>query len=180
MEKFVTAATKIQVCIRTASCKSKCFERERERSQNCQLPDVWGMISNVKASFSKDWMGNAAKSVTLWASRQNGLLMPWLTVAYALCTMLADHPDTKSVQTTRLCQRCEAKVKVTSLWQMAYWCSVILYTVTLWCGQNAYSTEKCNIYAKVCNDAFMLLNVLGGEMAYLCKSLQWAWPLINV
>ena len=54
-----------------------------ERSQNCKLPDARGMISHVRASFSKDWMGNAAKSVTLWASRQNGLLMPRLIVAYA-------------------------------------------------------------------------------------------------
>jgi len=36
-----------------------------KRGQNCKLPDVWGMISRVRASFSKDWMGNAAKSVTL-------------------------------------------------------------------------------------------------------------------
>ena len=35
--------------------------------------------------------------VTLWALRQNGLLMPWLIVAYALCTTLADHPDTQSM-----------------------------------------------------------------------------------
>ena len=79
-----------------------------ERGQNCKLPDAWGMISHVRASFSKDWMGNAAKSVTLWASRQNGLLMPWLIVAYALCTMLADHPNTQSiVQTACLCLRCQ-------------------------------------------------------------------------
>ena len=54
---------------------------KRERGQNFKLPDVWGMISRIRASFSKDWMGNAVKSVTLWASRQNGLLMPWLIVA---------------------------------------------------------------------------------------------------
>ena len=67
-------------------------------------------------------MGNAAKSVTLWASRQNRPLMSQLTVAYALRTTLADHPDTQStVQTTRRCLRCEAKVKVVAPWQMAYW-----------------------------------------------------------
>ena len=38
-------------------------------------------------------------SVNLWASRQNGLLMRWLIVAYALCTTLADHPDTQSDST---------------------------------------------------------------------------------
>ena len=42
-------------------------------------------------------MENTAKSVTLWASRQNGLLMPWLIVAYTLCPTLADHPDTQSI-----------------------------------------------------------------------------------
>ena len=79
------------------------------------------MISRIRASFSKDWMGNAVKSVTLWASRQNGLLMPWLIVAYALCTTLADHPDTQLIlQTTCLCPRCKAKVKVAALWQTAY------------------------------------------------------------
>ena len=55
------------------------------------------MISHVRVSFSKDWMGNAVKSVTVWASRQNDLLMPWLIVAYTLCTTLADHPDTQSI-----------------------------------------------------------------------------------
>ena len=49
-------------------------QKERERGQNFELPDVWGMISHIRASFSKYWMGNAAKSVTLWVSRQNGLL----------------------------------------------------------------------------------------------------------
>ena len=73
------------------------------------------MISRFRASFSKDWMGNAGKSVTLWASRQNGLLI----VEYALCTTLADHPDTQSiVQTTRRCPKCEAKVAAP--WQTAY------------------------------------------------------------
>ena len=67
-------------------------------------------------------MGNAAKSVSLWASTQNGLLMPWLIVAYALCTMLADHPNTQlTVQTMHCCLRCEAKVRVAALWQTAYW-----------------------------------------------------------
>ena len=61
------------------------------------------------------------KSITLCASRQNVLLMPWLIVEYALCTTLADHPDTQStVQTTRLCPRWEAKVNVAALWQTAY------------------------------------------------------------
>ena len=102
--------------------------------------DVWGMISYVRASFSKAWMGNAAESVTLWASRQNGLLMPWLIVAYALCTTLADHPDTQLiVQITRLCPRCKAKVKVVAPWQTAYYvlmleplCSDVKATM-FWC-----------------------------------------------
>ena len=38
-------------------------------------------------------MGNAAKSVTLWAPKQNSLLVAWLIVAYALSTMLPDHPN---------------------------------------------------------------------------------------
>ena len=84
-------------------------ERERERERGSQ--NVWGMTSHVRASFSKDWMGNAAKSVTLWASTQNGLLMPWFIVAYAQCTMLADHPDTQSIAQT-MHAGCEAKVKV--------------------------------------------------------------------
>ena len=112
----------------------------KEWGQNCKLPDVWGMISHVRASFSKDWMGNAAKSVTLWASRQNGLLVPWLIVAYALCTTLADHPDTQLiVQITRLCPRCKAKVKVVAPWQTAYYvlmleplCSDVKATM-FWC-----------------------------------------------
>ena len=108
-------------CRRCTWQKTKKQNWERERGQNCKLPDVWGMISHVRASFSKDWMGNAAKSVTQSASRQNSLLMPWLIVAYALCTMLADHPNTQSiVQTTHLCLRCEAKVKVVAPWQTAY------------------------------------------------------------
>ena len=96
--------------------------KDKKRCQNFKLPDVWGMISCVGASFSKDWMRNAAKSVSLWASTQNGLLMPWLIVAYALCTTLADHPNTQlTVQTMHCCLRCEAKVKVTALGQTAYW-----------------------------------------------------------
>ena len=84
----------------------KNIKKIKRGSQN-----VWGMISHVRASFSKDWMGNAAKSVTLWATRQNSLLMLWLIVACAQCTMLADHPDTQLIaQTMRA--GCEAKVKV--------------------------------------------------------------------
>ena len=97
---------------RGCTWQKKFKEREWERSQ----------ISRVRASFSKDWIANAATSVTLCASRQNGLLMRWLIVACALWTTLADHPDTQSiVQTTRLCPRCDAKVKVVALWQTAYW-----------------------------------------------------------
>ena len=106
-----------------AKTKTKKGERERKRrqSQNFKLPDVWGMISHVRASFSKDWIANAAIALTLWASRQNSLLKRWLIVAYTLCTMLADCPDNQSiVQTTHLCPRCEAKVKVTAPWQTAY------------------------------------------------------------
>ena len=64
------------------------------------------MISRVRASFWNDWIANATKSVTLWASRQNGLLMPWLIVAYTLCTMLADHPDTDSGFTRSIAEVC--------------------------------------------------------------------------
>ena len=95
----------------------------RERGQNFKLPDVWGMISCIRASYSKDWMGNAVKSVTLWASRQNGLLMPRLIVACKTKTKTAqaDHPDTQSIlQTMCLCLSCKAKVKVAALWQTAY------------------------------------------------------------
>ena len=89
-------------------CESQPYCRRCTWGQNCKLPNAWGMISHVRASFSKDWMGNAAKSVTLLASRQNGLLMPWLIVAYALFTMLAHHPNTQSiVQTACLCLRCQ-------------------------------------------------------------------------
>ena len=50
------------------------------------------------------------------------LLMPCIFVVYALCTMLADHPDTQSTtQTTCLFQKCEANVKVATPWQTAYW-----------------------------------------------------------
>ena len=76
----------------------------------------------VRTLFSTDWMGNDAESATLWVFRQNGLLMPWIFVVYALCTMLADHPDTQSTtQTTCLFQKCEANVKVATPWQTAYW-----------------------------------------------------------
>ena len=46
----------------------------------------------IRTSFSTDWMRNAA-IVILCAFRQNGLIMPWIFVAYAVCTTLADHPD---------------------------------------------------------------------------------------
>ena len=105
---FWSAICFIKWTLWTPLQKNKERVDKKKRCQNFKLPDVWDMISHVRASFSKDWMGNAAKSVTLWASRQNGLLMPWLIVAYALCTMLADHPNTQSiVQTACLCLRCQ-------------------------------------------------------------------------
>ena len=53
-------------------------------------------------------MGNAAKSVTPWASRQNAL-----NDLTHCCIRPMYNADTQStVQTTRLCPRCEAKVKV--------------------------------------------------------------------
>ena len=114
---------------RGCTWQKKFKEREWERSQ----------ISRVRASFSKDWMGNAAKSVTLWASRQNGLLMPWLIVAYALCTTLADHPDTQLiVQTTRLCLKCKATVKVVALWQTACWNILSTTDIYISCSQTRH------------------------------------------
>ena len=145
-------------------------DRDRRRSQKFKLPDVWGMISHVRASFSKDWMGNAAKSVTLWASRQNSLLMHWLIVAYALCTTLADHPDTQSiVQTTRLCPRSEATVKVAAPWQTAYcvnWkppffsaCTQICHIAEPW-----RMTRSCDLH--------MLLERLGASFSLLKKEKE--------
>ena len=88
-------------------------------SQN--LPDVLAMISPVRASFSMDGMGNGAKCVcALWASRQNGLLMPWIFVAYALCTTLADHPDTQLIVLTIL------TLNYASCWLISW--------ETVWCG----------------------------------------------
>ena len=90
---FWSAICFIKWTLWTPLQKNKERVDKKKRCQNFKLPDVWDMISHVRASLSKDWMGNAAKSVTLWAPRQNSLLMPRLFVAYALSTMLPDHPN---------------------------------------------------------------------------------------
>ena len=93
-------------------------------------------------------MENAAKSVTLWASTQNSLLMPWLIVEYALCTTLADHTNTHSTgQTTRRCPRCEAKVKVAALWQTAYSdVHIIVLTDITWSSPEIQQVDQYRLF----------------------------------
>ena len=163
-----------------------CFfkETERQRSLNCNLPDVWGTISHVRASLSKDWMGNAAKSATLWAFRQNGLLMPWFIVAYALCTTLADHPDTQLiVQITRLCPRCKAKVKVAAPWQMAYCLLLVIVADDLrgnklqWLGRGTggkIKLAKPPLFDSLCSNNTPANITWWQQCLSLCNNARWA------
>ena len=96
-------------------------DREREvKTVSCPMSEAWSAMSGLHFQRTKWEMLLSQLPCGHPDKRSLNQLMPWLIVAYALCTTLADHPDTQSIiQTTRLCPRCEAKVAVP--WQRAYW-----------------------------------------------------------
>ena len=115
---------------------NKCF-RKRNINECKSWHYCWGwmQIMWINTSQQCTWQIFKKSKKSVWCLSHDLLLsqlpcghsdktasMTWIFVAYALCTTLANHPDTQSiVQTTHLCLKHEAKVKVMAPWQMIYW-----------------------------------------------------------